>query len=207
MVVSKRLQIGVLALQGDVAPHCSILERLNVAPLRVTSPDQIAEIDGLVLPGGESTTIGLLLSKSGLKAAIHDRHRQYGLPLFGTCAGMILLAKRIVETPDQPHLDLLDITVQRNAFGRQRESCEALVDAPTFGPSPLRALFIRAPIVVAASPRVDVLARWKDRIVLVRDGTLLASAFHPELADDDRLHRYFLEIVQANRTAHVRASG
>lgn len=201
MVTPSELRIGVLAVQGDVGPHCEVLARLGALPLPVKSPADLDRVDGLILPGGESTTIGLLLKKSGLDAAIQDHHRRRGLPLFGTCAGLILLAKRIEETPDQPRLGLLDVTVRRNAFGRQIESCETVIEAPLFGASPLRALFIRAPFVADAGPRVEILARWRDRVVLVREGAILASAFHPELTDDDRVHRYFLRRLVAARPA------
>jgi 5'-phosphate synthase pdxT subunit len=203
MVAPRRLRVGVLALQG---PHCETLARLGAEPQQVRSPHELDSIDGLILPGGESTAIGLLLAKRGLDLAIQDHHRRRGLPLFGTCAGLILLAKTIEETPDQPHLGLLDVTVRRNAFGRQRESCEATVDAPLLGAAPLRVLFIRAPFVASVGPQVEILARWRERTVLVREGTVLGSAFHPELTDDDRVHRYFLErmVVPPSRGNGVR---
>jgi 5'-phosphate synthase pdxT subunit len=199
MVASAALRIGVLALQGDVGPHCAALERLGALPSAVKSVDGLDRIDGLILPGGESTTIGLLLAKSGIGAAIHEHHRRRDLPLFGTCAGLILLAKTIEETPDQPHLGLLDVTVRRNAFGRQRDSCETVVSAPLFGPEPLRAMFIRAPLIVRTGPNVETLARWRDQAVLVREGSIVGSTFHPELTDDERVHRYFLDRVVTRR--------
>ncbi len=192
MVANASRPIGVLALQGDVGPHREVLARLGVESVPVRTPADLTRVAGLILPGGESTTIGLLLGTCGLDAAIRDHVAQRGLPLFGTCAGLILLARAIKETPDQPRLAVLDIVVQRNAFGRQRESCEAFVDVPSLGPDPVRALFIRAPIIVETGPRVSVLGRWNDRIVLVQEGPILASAFHPELSHDDRIHRYFL---------------
>lgn len=184
--------IGVLALQGDVEPHCRMLARIGVESIPVTAPGDLNRIAGLILPGGESTTIGLLLSANGLDTAIREHVAQRGLPVFGTCAGLILLARAIKETPDQPRLGLLDIVVQRNAFGRQRDSGEDWVEVPSLGPDPVPGVFIRAPLVVETGPRVNVLGRWRDRIVLVQEGALLASAFHPELTDDDRLHRYFV---------------
>ena len=195
MVASAGLRIGILALQGDVGPHCAVLERLGALPSAVKSVGDLDRVDGLILPGGESTTIGLLLAKSGIGSAIRDHHRRRALPLFGTCAGLILLAKTIEETPDQPHLGLLDVTVRRNAFGRQRDSCETVVPAPLFGPEPLRAMFIRAPLIVGTGPNVEILARWRDHAVLVREGSIVGSAFHPELTDDERVHRYFLDRV------------
>ncbi|MEO5656893.1 MAG: pyridoxal 5'-phosphate synthase glutaminase subunit PdxT [Nitrospiria bacterium] len=193
MVSAGERRIGVLALQGDVGPHQEVLTRLGAVAVPVRSPHELDRIDGLILPGGESTAIGLLLARSGLNVAIPEHFRRRALPLFGTCAGLILLAKTIRETPDQPHLGLLDITVQRNAFGRQRESCEAHVDSPAFGEPPLHVIFIRAPEVIAVGAHVEVLARWRDRIVLVREGPILAGAFHPELTGEDRVHRYFLD--------------
>lgn len=195
MVGRSACRIGILALQGDVGPHQAVLASLGVDAVPVRSPSELDSLDGLILPGGESTAIGRLLTTSGLGTAIPDHARRRDLPLFGTCAGLILLAKTIRETPDQPHFGLLDITVQRNAFGRQRESCEAAIDAPTFGPSPLRALFIRAPEVVSVGSGVTVLATWQDRIVLVRQDRILAASFHPELAEEDRVHRYFVETL------------
>lgn len=192
MVTPPSPRIGVLALQGDVEPHRDVLARLGAESVAVKAPADLDRIDGLILPGGESTTIGLLLHQRGLDAAIRQHVTQRGLALFGTCAGLILLARGIKETPDQPRLALLDIVVQRNAYGRQRESCEALVEVPSLGPEPVRALFIRAPLVVETGPRVNVLARWHDQIVLVQEGPILASAFHSELTGDDRVHRYFL---------------
>ena len=192
--------IGVLALQGDVEPHRRALARIGVESVPVTAPPDLDRVTGLILPGGESTTIGRLLVAGGLDLAIRDHVTRRGLPLFGTCAGLILLARAVKETPDQPRLALLDIVVQRNAFGRQRESCEALVDVPLFGSDPVRALFIRAPLVVETGPRVTVLGRWNDRIVLIQEGPILASAFHPELTDDDRVHRYFVSRVAGVRS-------
>jgi 5'-phosphate synthase pdxT subunit len=192
MVTKPSRRIGVLALQGDVEPHREALARLGAEAVAVKEPADLDGIGGLILPGGESTTIGLLLRQRGLDAAIRQHVTQRGLALFGTCAGLILLARGIKETPDQPRLALLDIVVQRNAYGRQRESCEALVAVPSLGAEAVRALFIRAPLVVETGPGVTVLGRWRDQIVLVQEGPILASAFHPELAADDRIHHYFL---------------
>jgi 5'-phosphate synthase pdxT subunit len=192
MVTKPSRRIGVLALQGDVEPHREALARLGAECVAVKEPADLDGIGGLILPGGESTTIGLLLRQRGLDAAIRQHVTQRGLALFGTCAGLILLARGIKETPDQPRLALLDIVVQRNAYGRQRESCEALVEVPSLGAEAVRALFIRAPLVVETGPGVTVLGRWRDQIVLVQEGPILASAFHPELAADDRIHHYFL---------------
>jgi 5'-phosphate synthase pdxT subunit len=184
--------IGILALQGAVESHRRMLTRIGVDSIPVRSPGDLSRIAGLIVPGGESTTIGLLLSASGLDAAIREHVTQRGLPVFGTCAGLILLARAIKDAPDQARLALLDIVVQRNAFGRQRDSGEDWVEVPSLGPERVRAVFIRAPLVVETGPHVSVLGRWRDRIVLVQEGPILASAFHPELTDDDRLHRYFV---------------
>jgi 5'-phosphate synthase pdxT subunit len=200
MVTSAPRRIGVLSLQGDVEAHRAVLARLGAESVSVRTPADLDGLDGLILPGGESTAIGLLLVASGLDDAIRDHAARRGLPLFGTCAGLILLARTIKDTPDQPRLALLDVVVQRNAFGRQRHSCEALVDAPRLGPEPVRALFIRAPLITETGPDVDVLGRWNDRIVLVQQGPILAAAFHSELTDDDRAHHYFL-----SRTLNQRA--
>jgi 5'-phosphate synthase pdxT subunit len=193
-------RIGVLALQGDVEPHRAALARLGSDSVLVKAPADLDGIDGLILPGGESTAIGLLLVANGLDQAIRDRVTRNRLAVFGTCAGLILLARTIKESPDQPHLALLDVVVQRNAFGRQKNSCEALVDVPSLGPEPVRAVFIRAPLITETGPTVDVLGRWNDRIVLVQQGQVLASAFHSELTGDDRVHRHFLARVTRARS-------
>ena len=197
MVTTSPPRIGILALQGDVEPHRQVLARLRATTVSVKVPTDLDRLSGLILPGGESTTIGLLLRERGLDRAIREHVEHHGLAVMGTCAGLILLAKGVKETPDQPRLALLDIIVQRNAYGRQRESCEALVEVPRLGPQPLHALFIRAPVVVETGPSVTVLSRWHDQIVLVQQDAILASTFHPELTGDDRLHRYFLSEIVA----------
>ncbi|MCL6614690.1 MAG: pyridoxal 5'-phosphate synthase glutaminase subunit PdxT, partial [Firmicutes bacterium] len=158
----------------------------------VKGPADLADLDGLVIPGGESTTVGRLLVRSGLLEPLRAQ-AEAGLAIFGTCTGMILLAKRIEGYEAQPRLGLMEITVRRNAFGRQVESFETDLFIPALGAEPLRAVFIRAPEVVEAGPGVEILARHGERIVLVRQGRYLAAAFHPELTADTRLHRYFLE--------------
>lgn len=186
-------QIGVLALQGDYAKHIEMLERCGVEAVPVRSPIDVAEVDGLVIPGGESTTVGKLLNRFGVDQAIICRVQQ-GMPVFGTCTGMILMAKGI-EGSDQPRLGIMDITVRRNAFGRQVDSFEA--DLKVFGLNgkTVRAVFIRAPFVTHVGNGVEVLAKEDNRIVLVRQGNLLGAAFHPELTNDCRIHRMFIEIV------------
>ncbi|PRX42154.1 pyridoxal phosphate synthase yaaE subunit [Planifilum fimeticola] len=187
------MKIGVLALQGAVREHLRMLERAGAEAAAVKRPEQLADLDGLVIPGGESTTISKLMHQYGLFDPIREMAAS-GKPLFGTCAGLILLAKRI-EGAESTHLALMDITVRRNAFGRQRESFEA--DLPVAGVADdFRAVFIRAPYITEAGPGVDVLSRIDDKIVAVRQGHLLASAFHPELTDDVRMHAFFVEMVR-----------
>ena len=186
------LIIGVLGLQGDFREHLRVLERLGVSAKDVRKPGDLEGLDGLILPGGESTTIARLLKESGLWDELRERG-QSGLPLYGTCAGLILLAKEILE--DRPKgLGLLDITVDRNAYGRQVDSFEADIEIRGIGP--FHAVFIRAPKVIRWGPDVDVLAEYDDSPVLLRQGRILASSFHPELTDDTRVHEYFLQLVR-----------
>lgn len=187
------MNIGVLALQGAFREHCRMLECCGVQATEVRTPADLEPIAGLVIPGGESTTIGKLMVRWDLLAKIRDRAER-GMGIYGTCAGMILLAQEIVDS-DQPRLGLMDITVRRNAFGRQRESFEADLAVAEFGPEPLRAVFIRAPYIESAGPAVRVLAEIGGKIVIARQGLLLATAFHPELTDCDRVHRYFIKML------------
>lgn len=187
------MKIGVLALQGAVREHLRMLERAGAEATAVKRPEHLADLAGLVIPGGESTTISKLMNQYGLTEPIREM-ADSGKPLFGTCAGLILLAKRI-EGSESAHLGLLDVTVRRNAFGRQRESFEA--DLPVAGVADnFRAVFIRAPYITETGPGVDVLSRIDDKIVAVQQGHLLASAFHPELTGDVRMHAYFVEMVR-----------
>lgn len=182
--------IGVLALQGDFAAHGKALERKGIQSREVRTPEQLAGCDALILPGGESTVIGKLMVRYGLFEAI----RAFEGPVWGTCAGLILLSRKIVageEVGGQPTLALMDITVARNAFGRQKDSFEADIDS-TLGR--LHGVFIRAPYIVEAGDGVEKLASYDGRLVLARQGRFLASAFHPELTGDDTLLRYFLEL-------------
>lgn len=195
--MAEKIIIGVLALQGDFEAHQKMLERLGVNARRVRSAAELADVDGLILPGGESTVIGKLMERVGLDRAIVQR-AQAGMPLYGTCAGLILMAQRITDS-EQARLGLFDITVTRNAFGRQQESFEANISVPALGETPLRGVFIRAPYVSEADASVEVLARYEDRIVAVRQGTLLGSAFHPELTDDMRLHAMFVEMAATTK--------
>lgn len=191
-------KIGVLDLQGDVREHARAIQSCGHEAFSVKTPEDLNKIDGLIIPGGESTTIGKLLKWCGLLEEIVSAHQTVNLPIFGTCAGMILLAKDIDES-EQLRLGLMDITVRRNAYGRQKDSFEADVEIPLLSQHPLRAVFIRAPYVTCTGENVEALARYQDKIVLVRQDNLLAGAFHPELTSDLRLHRYFIEKIVNNQ--------
>jgi len=195
--------VGVLALQGDFREHVELLRRLGARPVLVRLPADLAAVEGLVIPGGESTAMSVLLQASGLYEPLAAR-LQEGMPALGTCAGMILLAREVLDgRPDQCHLGAIDISVRRNAFGRQRESFEADLEVSGLA-GPLHAVFIRAPVVERAGPQVEVLARVDGRPVLCRQGPVLVSAFHPELAGDPRLHQWFLQSL-TQRKENVRA--
>ena len=188
-------KVGVLALQGASARHASVLGRLGAEPVAVRTPAQLDGVDALVLPGGESTTMSMLLESSGLFDAIAGRLAE-GMPAFGTCAGMILLGRDILDgRPDQRSWGVLDIGVRRNAFGRQVDSFEADLAVAGVEGAPVHAVFIRAPVVDRVGDDVEVLASVDGRPVLVRQGHVLAAAFHPELGDDARLHELFLRQV------------
>lgn len=187
------MRIGVLALQGAFEKHIKAIESLEYEAVPVKTAQEIESIDGLIIPGGESTTIGKLLQRFDLDKVIIDRARK-SMPIFGTCTGLILLAKEIISS-DQPKLGLMDIVVERNAFGRQIESFETDLNIPILGSQPFRAVFIRAPVIESASEGVEILARFEDKIVFARQKNLLASAFHPELTEDLRIHRLFLDMV------------
>jgi len=190
--------IGVLALQGDFQEHREMLRRMGLDPQEVRLPDHLDGLDGLIIPGGESTTIVRLMCSSGLLEPLRTLARD-GFPIWGTCAGMILLAKRLDET-GMPALQAMDITVRRNAFGRQVDSFETDVPIPALGGDPFHAVFIRAPIIEEVGPAVEVLARLADGTpVAARERRLLATAFHPELTPDTRLHRFFLDRFVAGR--------
>lgn len=187
------MKIGVLALQGAVAEHIRALQATGVKAVEIKRVEQLDHLDGLVIPGGESTTIGKLMVKYGFIDAIH-RFYEDGKALFGTCAGLIILAKDI-ESQEQKHLQVMDISVARNAFGRQKESFET--DLAVKGiDQPIRAVFIRAPLIKSVGQDVDILAEYNGEIVLARQGRLLACSFHPELTDDFRLHEYFVKIIK-----------
>lgn len=190
--------IGVLAYQGDFARHIYRLKELGVEAEPVRDTESFARVDGLIIPGGESTTIGLLLSRFGLLEAIRNRITT-GFPVFGTCAGAILLADTI-EGSDQPHIGGLDMGITRNAYGPQIESFEAdlkVVDCrwSRWSDGPVHGVFIRAPIIARTGENATTLVEFENRPVLVQQHSLLAATFHPELTSDDRVHRYFLEEV------------
>lgn len=188
------MRIGVLALQGSFAEHLAMLRRLGVEGVEVRLPEELRGLSGLIIPGGESTTIGKLLETYRLRAELVPMI-QRGFPVYGTCAGLILLAKDIGGL-EQPLLGVMDIAVRRNAFGRQVDSFEIDLPIPVLGEEPFHAVFIRAPQIVGVGPGVEVLAALPDGTkVAARQGHLLASAFHPELSEDLRFHRYFLELV------------
>ncbi len=188
------MEVGVLALQGAFREHRKLLKDCGMASREIRKPEQLEGIDGLIIPGGESTTIGRLMVEFGLLEPIKKLALE-GLPVFGTCAGLILLAKDIQDST-QPRLGLVDMEVVRNGFGRQVESFEADLEISALGLTPFRGVFIRAPYIEKVSPNVGILASFNDKIVFVRQGNILACAFHPELTDDIRVHNYFIEIVK-----------
>jgi pyridoxal 5'-phosphate synthase pdxT subunit len=192
---ARPLRIGVLAIQGDFEAHAASLARLGAEPVEVRRPEQLTDLDGLVIPGGESTTIGLGLEAYGLEQPIRDFAPEGGA-LFGTCAGLIVL--------DRAHLGLIDIEARRNAFGRQLQSFESDVAIRGLGDEPVRAVFIRAPWIEEAGDGVEILAEVDGHAVVARQDNTLVAAFHPELTDDLRLHAYFLALAaDRERTAHA----
>jgi 5'-phosphate synthase pdxT subunit len=202
---SKDLVVGVLALQGDVREHIAALAEVDTPARTVRRATELAEVDALVIPGGESTTIDKLARAFELREPILDRIKQ-GMPAFGSCAGMILLADRVVDAvPGQQTFGGIDMTVRRNAFGRQVESFEEDLSFAGVSGEPVRAVFIRAPWVEEVAPQVEVLAKVEapegspaaGRIVAVRQGNLLATSFHPEITGDIRVHRLFVEMVRS----------
>lgn len=194
----KILRIGVLALQGDFEAHLKMLTELGVEAKAVRLPMQLDDLDGIIIPGGESTTIGKLMVLYGWQDPLQQKIRE-GFPVWGTCAGLILLARETdTALAGQPLLATLDIRVRRNAFGSQRESFETDLSVPVLGEAPFHAFFIRGPLIESAGPEVEVLATLDDgTIVAVRQGPILGTAFHPEVSGDTRFHNYFLRIVQS----------
>ncbi len=195
--------IGVLALQGDVAEHIAALERAGARAVSVKSLSDLNGVEALVIPGGESTTVMKLLERAHLARPIVERV-QRGMPLWGTCMGMIAAAREIADL-EQPTLNLIDITVRRNAFGRQNDSTEIELPIPVLGGAPFHAIFIRAPWIERCGPGVELLAQRDGRGVMVRERNVLATSFHPELGTDPRIHRYFLGMVHEQEKASTAA--
>jgi 5'-phosphate synthase pdxT subunit len=198
----RRARIGVLAVQGAVREHVAAIRDIGAEPVEVRLPRDLVNLDALIMPGGESTTMRRLIDAYGLREPIGALARA-GAPLLGTCAGMILLADRLADG-EAPYFGLLDLEVRRNGYGRQLESFEADLDAPSLGDEPMHGVFIRAPLVTEVGPAVEVLARDPDgNPVAVRQGRVLATAFHPELTGDRRLHRLLLQMIgeEARRPA------
>ncbi|HLS08939.1 pyridoxal 5'-phosphate synthase glutaminase subunit PdxT [Lentibacillus sp.] len=188
--------IAVLALQGAVREHVRAIEEAGAEAVEIKQKEQLADIDGLILPGGESTTMGRLIDSYGFFDAIRNFGKQ-GKPVFGTCAGLILMASAI-EGQEQAHLGLMGMKVARNAFGRQVASFEANLDVTYIGKA-FNAVFIRAPYILEAGPDVEVLATYKDRVVAAKQGHYLCTAFHPELTDDSRFIEYFVQMVEQSK--------
>lgn len=184
------LRIGVLASQGDFAAHVRVLNGLDAEAVAVRNPEELDGLDGLVIPGGESTTISKAIERDGLEGPIRA-HADAGLPILGTCAGMIVC--------DCEHLGLIDARAERNAFGRQLQSFEADLVVEGIGSEPIRAVFIRAPWIAEHGPTVDVLASWEGHPVVIRDGCILACSFHPELTDDSRIHALLMAMATTAR--------
>ncbi|MBP8954384.1 MAG: pyridoxal 5'-phosphate synthase glutaminase subunit PdxT [Armatimonadetes bacterium] len=191
------VRVGVLSLQGDFREHVVAMSELDCDSVAVKTVHDVLSCDGLIIPGGESTTIGKLCDRFGVGDAIRELHAR-GKPIWGTCAGAILLAKEIVES-DQWRLGLMDIEVARNAFGRQVDSFETDLECAEIDGGPVRAVFIRAPYITRVFGDARALSVFRDRIVMARQGTLLASAFHPELTSDRRVQQYFLDMVNQAR--------
>ena len=189
------MKIGVLALQGAFAEHIAVLKKLKAEAIPVRLPQQLEGLDGLIIPGGESTTITKLMVHYKLKHKIIELAKN-NFPIFGTCAGMIVLARELSSSGGVEPTGVMDIKVNRNAFGRQVDSFEAAISIPVLGKKPLTGVFIRAPLIESVGKEVEVLGRLNNgTIVAARQGKLLVSSFHPELTDDTRFHHYFIDIV------------
>jgi pyridoxal 5'-phosphate synthase pdxT subunit len=203
-VAGEPLRIGVLALQGDFHLHGKALERCGAQAVEVRKPEELEGLDGLIIPGGESTTLLKLMDEWGFVPALKEFHAS-GRPIFGTCAGLILLASE-VQSPRQASLGLIDASVERNAYGRQRESFEERGEATLGGRRvPVEMVYIRAPRIRRLGPAVEVLAARDGEAVMARQGSVLVASFHPELTDDPTVHRYFCEMV--GRTRHRNPDG
>ncbi len=189
------MKIGVLGMQGDIEEHLAMLSKIGVNSERVKTLSSLESVDGLIIPGGESTTMIKLLKKNGLLDELKKRIKN-GMPVYGTCAGMILLAKEIVSHPQQESLGVLDISVSRNGYGRQVESFEAEIDIPLLGEKTFKAVFIRAPRIERVGKSVEILATYNDEPVMARKDNILVSSFHPEISDDTRIHEMFARTVE-----------
>jgi 5'-phosphate synthase pdxT subunit len=190
--IMNEMKAGVLALQGDYREHAAVLADCGASPVLVRTPEDLSAVGCLAIPGGESTTMAKLARRHELVEPLRER-ADTGMPVLGTCAGLIVMAKEVED--GEPLLSILDVRVARNAYGRQVDSFEAYVDVPAVPGGPLRAVFIRAPVVESVGDGVEVLAELGGKPVVVEQGTMLAAAFHPELAGDGRLHRRMLERV------------
>ena len=186
------MKVGILALQGDVREHANILIKLGAEPIKVKSPEDLTDIDALIIPGGESTTIGMLVRKYKLDKAIKEKHKQ-GMPIYGTCAGAIVLAKGIIDSK-QPKLNLADISIKRNDYGRQIDSFEAELSIKDIGN--FNGVFIRAPIIKSFYNGVEILSEHNNNPVMIKQHNLLITTFHPELTNDTRVHEYFLNMAK-----------
>ena len=191
------MKIGVLSLQGDVREHLNILNKIGVEGVRVRTRDELEELSGLIIPGGESTTIGKLLKRFNLLDIIREKIEK-GLPVFGTCAGFILLAKEIEPETGQPRIGVLNVKIRRNAFGRQIDSHEVDLEIKGFD-KPFHAVFIRAPIVEKVGENVEILSRTDRGVVFVRQKNILGASFHPELTEDTRIHEMFIKTIKERR--------
>ena len=189
------MKIGVLGMQGDIEEHLAMLDKIGVENVRVKSIKTLNTVDSLIIPGGESTTMVKLLKITGLFDELKKRI-QNGFPVYGTCAGMILLAKEIVSHPEQDSLKVLDIRVNRNGYGRQVESFGVNIPIPSIGEPPFEAIFIRAPRIVRVGESVEVLATYNGDPVMVRSGNVFASSFHPEISKDIRIHEMFIQVTK-----------
>jgi 5'-phosphate synthase pdxT subunit len=196
------MKIGVLALQGSFIEHIAVMQQLGVEVAAIRLPHQLDGLDALIIPGGESTTMLELMRNFGLLQPLREL-AQAGLPILGTCAGMICLAKT-VSNHNMETLAVMDLAVRRNAFGRQIDSFETELPIPVLGDKPFPAIFIRSPIIEGVDSQVDILARLTNStVVAAKQGKVIAAAFHPELSDDSRLHRYFLSIVAKNHLGDI----
>lgn len=190
------LTIGILALQGSVIEHEQAIARIGAKSMRVLKKEQLNEIDGLILPGGESTTLGKLLHLFGIMEPLRERIRA-GMPVFGTCAGLILLAKEIEG--EQPHIGTMDICVRRNAYGRQIDSFAALAAIPEFSPKPIELVFIRAPWIADVHAPARILAELDGHIIAARQDNMLVTSFHPELTKESAVHAYFADMCMSGK--------